>query len=75
MGHRANYKCGALAYKLVCRLYFVSLIDMWDLKAFPGKIERFRPTEIKFESNFSNILQHLISTEYSTFLIAKKFED
>ena len=46
---------------------------MWDLKACPEKILRIiiRPTEIEFESNFSSISQHLRSTEYSPFLIAK----
>ena len=48
---------------------------MWDLKAFPGKFLRIRPTEIDFESNFSSTSQHLRSTEYSNFLIAKKIED
>ena len=45
---------------------------MWDLKACPWKILRIRPAEIEFESNFSSISQYLRSTEYSTFLIAKK---
>jgi len=50
-------------------------MDMRDLKAFPGKILRIRSTEIEFKSNFSRISQYLRSTEYSTFLIAKKLEN
>ena len=53
----------------------MNFVDMWDLKAFPGEFLRIRPTEIEFESNFSSISQHLISSEYTTFLIAKKFEN
>jgi len=52
--------------------YIVNFVNMWDLKACPGKVLRITPTEIEFESNFSNISQHLRSTEYSAFLIAKK---
>jgi len=53
----------------VCRLYLVKFVDicMWD----PQENLRIRPSEIEFESNFSSTLQHLRSTEYSTFLIAK----
>ena len=58
---------------LVFRLYVVNFVDVWNLKVCPGKFLRIRPTEIAFESNFSNISQHLRSTEYSTFLIAEKF--
>ena len=53
----------------MCRLYVVSFVDMWDLKAFL----KIRSADIEFESNFSSISQHLRSTEYSTFLIAKNF--
>ena len=57
------------------RLYLVNFVDMWDLKAFPEKILRIRPTEIEFESNFSSIPQHLRSNEYNIFLIAEFFEN
>ena len=57
----------------MCRLYLVNFVDMRDLKA--GKFLRIRPTEIEFESNFSSVSQYLRSTEYSTFLFAKKFEN
>ena len=56
----------------MCRLYLVNFVDMWDLKACPGKSLRIIPTKIEFESNFSSVSQHLRSTEYSTFLIAEK---
>jgi len=59
----------------MCRLYLVSFVDMWDLKAFPGKILRNRASAIEFESNFSSISQYLRSTEYSTLLIVKNFEN
>jgi len=68
---RANYKYGALAYHwviFVCRLYVVNFVDMWDMKACPGKFLRIRPTEIEFESNFSSISQYL---RYCTFLNAE----
>ena len=45
------------------------------MKASLGKFFRIRPSEIKSESNFSSISQHLRSIEYSTFLIAEKFEN
>jgi len=45
---------------------------MWNLKAFPENL-KIRPIDIEFESNFSSTSQHLRSTEYSTFLIAKNF--
>ena len=48
---------------------------MWDLKVFPEKFLKIRPSEIEFESNFSSISQHLRSTEYNTFLIAENFEN
>ena len=44
------------------------------LKAYPGKILRIRTSEIESESNFSSKSQHLRSTEYSTFLIAKNLK-
>ena len=80
MGPRANYKCGALVYNwhiLVCRLYVVNFIDMWDCpgKACPGKFLRITPTKIEVESNFSSISQHSRSSEYSKFLIAENFEN
>ena len=50
MGPRANYKYGALALIVVCRLYNMNFVDMWDLKACPGKFLRIRSTEIEFES-------------------------
>ena len=59
----------------MCRFYLVNFVDVWNLKACPGKILRIKPSEIEFESNSSSILQHLRSTEYSTFLIAEKFEN
>ena len=43
----------------------------WDLKACPKKILRIRPSEIKFEGNFSSRSQHLRSSEYNAFLIAE----
>ena len=49
----------------------MNFVDVWDSKAYPGKILRIRPTEIEFESNFSIISHHLRSTEYSNFLIAE----
>ena len=53
----------------------MNFVDMWDLKACPGEFLRITPTEIEFESNSSSISQHLRSSEYSTFLIAKNFEN
>jgi len=37
----------------------VNFVDMWDLKACPGKVLRIRPTKI--ESNFSSIA---LATDY-----------
>ena len=59
----------------MCIHYPVNFVDMWDLKAYHRKILRIRPSEIEFESSFSSISQYLRSTEYSTFLIAEKFEN
>ena len=59
----------------MCQLYLVNFVDMWDLKACPGKFLRIRPTEIEFDSNFSSISQHSRSNEYSNFLIAENFEN
>jgi len=53
----------------------MNFVGMWDLKVCPGEILRITPTEIKFESSFSSISQHLRSTEYSSFLIAENFEN
>ena len=41
----------------MCRLYLVTSVDMWDLKACPGKKLKIRLSEIEFESNFSSISQ------------------
>jgi len=59
----------------VCKLNLVNFVDMWDLKACRGENLRIRLLKIEFESNLSGISQHLRSTEYSTFLIAEKFEN
>ena len=66
--------CIQLTYLGSLRLYLVNFVDMWNLKACLKKALRIIPSEIEFESNFSSISQYLKSTEYSTFLIVKKFE-
>ena len=38
-------------------------------------ISRITPSEIKFESHLSSISQYLLSTEYSTYQITRKFEN
>jgi len=55
----------------------VNFVDMWGLMGCPGKFLKIRPSEIEFESIISAlaISQYLRSSKYSTFLIAKKFEN
>jgi len=42
------------------QILFVNFMDMWDLKAFPGKFFRIRPTEVEFENNFSRTSMEIV---------------